>query len=75
MPDPRSAQEQTIADFGEQWPSFHDIDTGYYGEDVLFDDILSPFVDETQLTDCHMPDIGSWTGRIVRMLSHAHPSA
>lgn len=73
MSDSQQLQQQTIADFGEQWQAFADIDTGYYGERILFEDILSPFVTAADVAGCKVADIGSGTGRIVRMLAAAEP--
>jgi SAM-dependent methyltransferase len=73
MGDSEKVQKQTIEDFGEQWQMFDDIDTGYYGEQILFADILHPFVSEDDIRGCRVADIGSGTGRIVRMLAMAQP--
>lgn len=73
METSEKVQKQTIEDFGEQWQMFDDIDTGYYGEQILFDDILHPFVSEEHICGRRVADIGSGTGRIVRMLAMAQP--
>ncbi len=64
-------QSQTIADFGEQWQLFDDIDHGFYGEQILFDDLLTPFVAADDVAGKYVADIGSGTGRIVSMLADA----
>ncbi len=66
-------QETTIKDFGEQWSLFDDIDDHYYGNSILFDDIAKPFVQKQDIRDKRIADIGSGTGRIVRMLAQAGP--
>jgi SAM-dependent methyltransferase len=58
---------QTIRDFGEQWTRFTD-NSGYYGSSELFEDIVSPLLDASDLRGAAVADIGSGTGRIVEML-------
>lgn len=60
----------TIRDFGEQWTAFRDND-GYYASQELFRDIAGPFTDAVGLEGAKACDIGSGTGRIVRMLAAA----
>jgi SAM-dependent methyltransferase len=60
----------TIRDFGEQWTAFRDND-GYYASQELFRDIAGPFADAVGLEGAKACDIGSGTGRIVRMLAAA----
>ena len=45
----RDLERQTIDDFGTQWKSFNDVDTGYYGESELFDDIAKPFLSRSDI--------------------------
>jgi SAM-dependent methyltransferase len=59
--------QQTIADFGEQWTHFTE-NEGYYGSTDLLNDLLQPLVDPADLHGKRVADIGSGTGRIVRML-------
>ncbi len=59
--------QQTIDDFGAQWSEFDDLDHGYYGTEIL-DDILDPVLPADALHGKRVADIGSGTGRIVRML-------
>lgn len=69
MPDHKTTlKDKTIEDFGKQWIRFDDVDNGYYGCDILFQDILSPLVSATEVEGTSVADIGSGTGRIVRML-------
>lgn len=59
--------ERTIADFGEQF-SHYQCDAGYYGSSQCLLDILGPFSDEIEISGKSTADIGSGTGRIVKML-------
>jgi SAM-dependent methyltransferase len=61
---------QTIRDFGAQWTRFTD-NSGYYGSNELFDDIVAPLLDEADVRGAAVADIGSGTGRIVEMLLSA----
>ncbi|MFN6314841.1 MAG: methyltransferase domain-containing protein [Planctomyces sp.] len=71
MSTDKSAMKETISDFGSQWTRFDDIDSGYYGREILFDDILKPLVAAEDVAGKVVADIGSGTGRIVRMLASA----
>ena len=66
----RRQTDQTIQDFDKQWALFDDQDHGYYGSNIL-DDILTPILPQGALKDTTVADIGSGTGRIVRMLLQA----
>lgn len=63
--------QQTIDDFGRQWTRFDNIDNGYYATDILFSDILAPLVRSEDVKGKNVADIGSGTGRIVKMLAAA----
>ncbi len=67
----KSAMKETISDFGSQWTRFVDIDSGYYGREIWFDDILKPLMAAEDVAGKVVADIGSGTGRIVRMLASA----
>jgi len=60
-------QDRTISDFGEQWSRYVEAD-GHWGSTELFRDILGELLDASELHDARIADIGSGTGRIVRML-------
>lgn len=60
-------QEKTIRDFGEQWQAYQSND-GYYSSKEYFSDIVSPYLDLEELKGKVVAEIGSGTGRIVRML-------
>jgi len=64
---PPNLAERTIADFGDQWTHFQGND-GYYGSTQLLEDILGPLMAAEDVSGKHVADIGSGTGRIVRML-------
>jgi SAM-dependent methyltransferase len=63
-------QERTIKDFGEQWSEYRD-NEGFYGSIELFRDMFSPLVFPEEVKGCRVADIGSGTGRIIRMLLEA----
>lgn len=68
--DGNEAQRRTIADFGEQWSVYRD-NEGYYGSLELFRDMFLPLVAPEEVSGRRVADIGSGTGRIVRMLLEA----
>ena len=58
---------RTLRDFGEQW--LHDGgNEGFYGSLELLRDLLGPLVPQAELRGARIADLGSGTGRIVRML-------
>ena len=61
---------RSVADFGEQWTHFRD-NPGYYGSVALFADLLQPLLVPEDFRGARVADIGSGTGRIVRMLAEA----
>ena len=63
-------QLRTIADFGEQWTTYVD-NSGYYGSAALFDDVFAPFLSATDLRHKTIAEIGSGTGRWVRVFLDA----
>src|SRR5262245_44458924 len=66
-PDSRTLAQQTIADFGEQWTRFTD-NEGFYGSATLFEDICGPLLPPGGMLGQRAAEIGSGTGRIVRMM-------
>jgi len=66
-------RDRTIRDFGEQWSHYGGND-GFYGSVELLQDMLGPLVALDELEGARVADIGSGTGRIVRMLVGAAPS-
>lgn len=65
-----SARDRTIGDFGEQWAHYAE-NEGYYASLDLLRDALGPLLDLSELRGVRAADIGSGTGRIVRMLLEA----
>ena len=59
--------ERTIADFGAQWGAFTDND-GYYASTDLLLDVVHPFMRLDDFKGATIADIGSGTGRFVRLL-------
>ncbi len=68
--DVKSRDERTIRDFGDQW-SHYAGNEGYYGSVELLCDVLGPLLSLDQLAGARIADLGSGTGRIVRMLLEA----
>jgi len=60
-------QEKTISDFGEQWQRYQDNDGFYASLDILVER-FSELFDVTDLSGLRVAEIGSGTGRIVKML-------
>jgi SAM-dependent methyltransferase len=67
---PLEEQAPTLRDFGEQW-LHHGGNDGFYGSLELLRDALGPLLDLSELRDARVADVGSGTGRIVRMLMAA----
>lgn len=66
-PNSRTLSRQTIADFGDQWTRFTD-NEGFYGSATLFEDICGPLLSPESVRGLRTAEIGSGTGRIVRMM-------
>lgn len=64
------ASAATIADFGQQWTRYTTND-GYYASLELFADICGPLLPVDRIRGTATAEIGSGTGRIVRMLLDA----
>ncbi|MCS6915674.1 MAG: class I SAM-dependent methyltransferase [Myxococcales bacterium] len=62
--------QKTIRDFEIQWSKFPQ-NRDYYGSLSLFEDIIEPLVSVREFVGARVADIGSGTGRIVRMLAQA----
>ena len=65
-----TGDDRTIRDFGDQWSDWSD-NEGYYGSLDLLADMLGPLLSITALSETRVADIGSGSGRIVRMLLEA----
>src|SRR5262249_59314995 len=62
--------KKTILASGEQWPR-HQENTGRYASLEQFEDIVAPFLSRAHFRHQRCAEIGSGTGRIVRMLIDA----
>lgn len=62
---------RTIEDFGRQWAAFKD-NEGWYGSLELFSDIVTPLLNLQELSGKNVAEIGSGSGRIVKMLLDAN---
>ena len=60
-------RKRTIADFGDQWTRYTD-NEGFYGSVDLLSDTLGPLLPLSAFEGKCVAEIGSGTGRIVRML-------
>jgi SAM-dependent methyltransferase len=65
-----AGDDRTIRDFGEQW-SHYGGNEGFYGSAELLQDMFGPLLALDELAGARVADIGSGTGRIVRMLVRA----
>ncbi len=63
-------ERQVIEDFGRQWTKYT-TNEGYYGSLELFKDIISPLISIEEIKNTDVAEIGSGTGRIVKMLLDA----
>jgi SAM-dependent methyltransferase len=67
-------RDQSIRDFGDQWTRFTR-NEGYYASRELLRDIVEPLLPVAAVEGARTADIGSGTGRIVRMLAAAGASS
>ena len=58
----------TVKNFGNQWNIFNE-NEGYYASQEIFQDLLKPLLEIDFFLDKTVADIGSGTGRIVKILS------
>jgi SAM-dependent methyltransferase len=68
---PDKTTGKTIEDFGEQWGHYQDDNHGYYASQALLSDLAGPLLSVTEFQNARIADIGSGTGRIVKMLAGA----
>lgn len=68
-----SLASRTIADFGDQWQRYTD-NEGYYGDVDILEDTFGPLLKLKEMEGKRVAEIGSGTGRIVRMLLQAGAS-
>lgn len=64
---PQDLSTKTIQDFGRQWTIFRD-NEGFYGSKALLADVLGPLLSLDALRGARVAEIGSGTGRIVKIL-------
>ncbi len=64
---PQDLSTKTIQDFGQQWTIYRDND-GFYGSTALLADVLGPLLSLDALKGARVAEVGSGTGRIVKML-------
>ena len=60
-------RDRTISDFGDQWTRYTD-NEGFYGSVDLLADVVGPLLPLSAFAGKRVAEIGSGTGRIVRML-------
>lgn len=65
----------TIADFGNQWQMHGQLDEDYWCDLSMLRDYLGPLLDIGDLDGAAVAEVGSGSGRIVRMLSQCRPRA
>src|SRR4051812_17973626 len=63
-------EQQTIADFGQQWTKYRD-NSGFYGSLDLFSQIVEPLVEIAEFRGQRVAEIGAGTGRISSMICDA----
>jgi SAM-dependent methyltransferase len=66
----RNSYQKVIEDFGRQWTTYAD-NSGYYGSQELFRDIVEPIVLVQDAHGKRIAEIGAGTGRISTMLCEA----
>jgi len=66
----KEISKETIKRFSKQWLRYRNND-GFYGSLKLFEDIISPLLRMEELKGLNVCEIGSGTGRIVKMLLDA----
>jgi SAM-dependent methyltransferase len=66
-------QARTIADFGEQWTAYPDVD-GYFGSVELFNDTFRPLLSDRDVAGKRVAEVGAGIGRFVNILARAGAS-
>lgn len=65
----------TIRDFGNQWHRHNRLDEDYWCDLSMLKDYFGPLLELDELEGCAIAEVGSGSGRIIRMLSLCHPRA
>jgi SAM-dependent methyltransferase len=60
--------KSTVEDFSEQWMHFSD-HAGYWADEECLEDYLSPFLSLKDLADKKVAEIGSGSGRFIKIFS------
>jgi hypothetical protein len=63
----------TIEDFGDQWQIHGNVDTDYWTDPAILRDYVGPLLDLDALRGKAIAEVGSGSGRIIRMLSKFGP--
>jgi 2-polyprenyl-3-methyl-5-hydroxy-6-metoxy-1,4-benzoquinol methylase len=58
----------TISDFSEQWTNYFD-NSGYFGSEALFVDVLAPLVGIDELRGATVAEIGCGNGRFLKVMA------
>ena len=65
----------TIQDFGDQWQIHGQLDQDFWCDPAMLRDYLGPLIDVPELAGRHVAEVGSGSGRIIRMLSQCNPDS
>ena len=63
----------TIEDFGNQWQIHGRVDADYWTDPAILRDYVGPLLNLDDLRGKSVAEVGSGSGRIVRMLSKYEP--
>ena len=74
MHESRNHSPDTIRDFGRQWQIHGRVDDDYWTDVSLLKDYLGPLLDLEELGDARVAEVGSGSGRIIRMLAECSPA-
>jgi SAM-dependent methyltransferase len=74
MHESRNQSPDTIRDFGHQWQIHGRVDEDYWTDVSLLKDYVGPLLDLEALGDAHVAEVGSGSGRIIRMLAECGPA-
>lgn len=66
-------REKSIEDFGSQWSIHGDLPEGHWTSDAMFRDHWGSSFDPNQITGKRVAEVGSGSGRVLRMISRYDP--